>query len=157
MRLRRSHAPPIDDPTDRQIDAVPEDLEDDNDSFAILSDGDDFIQTAGKLPDQLMVEYQEDDTQYRSVQHSLTLDEVKERFKQHRRGAADWRHQNEWKEVEIPEGFGCAGMLFCLVLSVARVGTAGGEPVVAIDNGPVPHCGDVSSYTVYVSFPALLR
>ena len=60
MRIKRSHGDDIDDPTDRHIDEVLEDLEDDNGSFVILSDGDDFIQTTGQLPDQLMVEYQED-------------------------------------------------------------------------------------------------
>lgn len=123
MRISRSHGDDIEDPTDRDIDEVLEDIEDDNGSFAILSDGDDFIQAAGQLPDQLTVEYQEDGAHHRCMSHSLTLDEVKEMFKQYRKGSTDWKRECEWEEVEIGGGFGCAGAVLSLVLFMATVAT----------------------------------
>lgn len=126
MRIKRSHGDDIDDPTDRHIDEVLEDLEDDNGSFVILSDGDDFIQTTGQLPNQLMVEYQEDGAHHRSTSHSLTLDEVKEMFKQYRRGSTDWKREYDWEAAEVGSGSGCAGMILSLVLitAVVAIGTA---------------------------------
>ena len=121
MRIKRSHGDDIDDPTDRHIDEVLEDLEDNNGSFVILSDGDDFIQTTGQLPDQLMVEYQEDGVHHQSMSHSLTLDEVKEVLKQYRRGSTDWKREYEWEEVEVGGGSGCAGMVLSLVLIMTVV------------------------------------
>lgn len=123
MRLIRSHAADIDDPTEQHIDEALADLGADGGDFVILTSGDPYIQASGASPDDLVVEHRTaDHTLYRSASHALSLDEVRGMFRQYRQGKTDWKQGLEWNEVEEAERTsGCLGMSLAVVLGGAGI------------------------------------
>lgn len=117
MKLSASHGKKLSEPTDQQINLAIEDIEDNNGSFVILDIDDGFIQAAGNLPDELVVEYQIKGKHFQSISHNLSTDQVKDIFKQFRYGLSDFKRNYDWKEVELSKSgsAGCAPILFISV------------------------------------------
>jgi len=122
VKLIRSHGVAIKNPTDADIDGAFEDAADHEDAFLMLQGGGGFIQTGGNFPDGLVVGYEEEGRQFRSVNEELSLDEVKSLFKQYRRGDRSWKEQLEWREVETKGAAGgCSGTAAALVLAAGAL------------------------------------
>lgn len=123
MKLTRSHGGDIYEPSDRQIDEALEDIEDEVGSFVILEREGGFLQTTGRLPNQLIVEYREGERQYQSTNRLHSIDAVKEMFKRYRREDAGWMQDHQWKELDFgTRRTGCAGNVLSAVLIAGLVG-----------------------------------
>ena len=121
MKLSASHGKKISEPNNQQISHAIDDIEDNNGSFVILETDKGFVQAAGSLPDELIVEYQIDGKHFRSVSQNLSADQVKDIFNQFRQGLSDFKRNNDWKEIELNKsrGAGCTPSL--IIFSAALI------------------------------------
>lgn len=99
FKLSSSQGKEILEPTLEQIHAALEKIEDSNGSFIILNSPNGYVQATGTLPDKLMVEYQADGVQYQTVNQPVTIDDVKEIFRQFYSGEEAYITKFEWKEI----------------------------------------------------------
>ena len=121
MKLSASHGKKISEPNNQQISHAIDNIEDNNGSFLILETDKGFVQAAGSLPDELIVEYQIDGKHFRSVSQNLSADQVKDIFKQFRQGLSDFKRNHDWKEIELNKsrGAGCTPSL--IIFSAALI------------------------------------
>jgi len=121
MKLSASHGKKISEPNNQQISHAIDDIEDNNGSFVILETDKGFVQAAGSLPDELIVEYQIDGKHFRSVSQNLTANQVKDIFNQFRQDLSDFKRNHDWKEIELNKsrGAGCTPSL--IIFSAALI------------------------------------
>lgn len=118
MKLEFESGRSFESPTPSQIAGGLADMGDDNGSFAILSNGDDFIQAAG-AGSGFVVEYREGDKLYQSASQSEPLSKVMEAFQKYARGDGSWRSDFRWVEREFSPKSGCLGAVLLFVGSAA--------------------------------------
>src|SRR6056297_37318 len=121
MKLSASHGKKISEPNNQQISHAIDNIEDNNGSFVILETDKGFVQAAGSLPDELIVEYQIEGKHFRSVSQNLSADQVKDIFNQFRQGLSDFKRNHDWKETELNKsrGAGCTPSL--IIFSAALI------------------------------------
>ena len=120
MKLSASHGKKISEPNNQQISHAIDNIEDNNGSFLILETDKGFVQAAGSLPDELIVEYQIDGKHFRSVSQNLTANQVKDIFNQFRQGLSDFKRNHDWKEIELNKSMG-AGCTPSLIIFLAAL------------------------------------
>lgn len=121
MKLEFESGRPFESPTPSQIANGLADVGGDNGSFAILSDGDDFIQASGEAGSGFVVEYREGDKLYQSTSQSEPLTKVTEAFQKYARGDGSWRTDFRWDEQEFAPKSGCLGVALLFAASAAML------------------------------------
>lgn len=91
MKLEFESGRSFESPTPSQIANGLPDVGGDHGSFAILSNGDDFLQAAGAAGSGFIVEYREGDKLYQFTSQSEPLAKVTEAFQKYARGDGSWR------------------------------------------------------------------
>jgi hypothetical protein len=106
VRIEFEAAPPVDDPTPRDVDVGLRALTFPDNSFAILAVGSDvYIQAAMDDDGTFVVEYQDGsaDDHYRTPA-AVAIDDVVEAFQSYLQQDGTWRSRFEWQKVEVGAG-----------------------------------------------------
>ena len=101
MRLETEEGPAIEEPTDEQIREALAGLGGESGTFAILTRQDapcEYVQTGGE-ENAFVVEYHENDRQYRATDDALPLDKTAALFQAYNRGDERWREMVRWEDV----------------------------------------------------------
>lgn len=119
MKLEFEKGRSFESPTPNQIRSGLAEVGDANGSYAILSDGEGFIQAAGEAGSGFVVEYREGDKLFQSTSQSEPLAKVTEAFQKYARGDASWRGDFRWIEQEFTPKSGCLGLVLVFAVSTA--------------------------------------